>query len=144
MAISSSGTITGTPTTLGTFAVTLQVTDSNQPTPVAAPLVIGLTVVSAIVQINAASALATVPQTGFEIHTSVYDSSLSDTTNLPGLLQTGGITVMRYPGGIYSDNYHWAQNTLTPFFASTSPVCGVVANGYLAPKTDFGNFVKTL
>lgn len=144
LTISSSGTITGTPTTLGTFAVTLQVTDSTQPTAVVASFVIGFTVVSAIVQINAASALATVPQTGFGIHTSVYDSSLSDTTNLPGLLQTGGITVMRYPGGTYSDNYHWAQNTLTPFFASTSPVCGVVGNGYLAPKTDFGYFVKTL
>jgi hypothetical protein len=144
LTISSSGTITGTPTALGTFAVTLQVTDSSQPTPVVAPLAIALTVVRAIVQINAASTLATVPQTGFGIHTSVYDASLSDTTNLPALLQTGGITVMRYPGGIYSDNYHWAQNTLTPFFVSTSPVCGVVANGYLAPKTDFGNFVKTL
>lgn len=144
LTISSNGTITGTPTTLGTFAATLQVTDSTQPTPVVAPLGIALTVVSALVQINAASALATVPQTGFGIHTSVYDSSLSDTTNLPALLQTGGITVMRYPGGIYSDNYHWAQNTLTPFFASTSPACGVVANGYLAPKTDFGYFVKTL
>jgi hypothetical protein len=143
LTISSNGTISGTPTTLGTFAVTLQVTDSSQPA-VVAPLVVALTVVNALVQINAASALATVPQTGFGIHTSVYDASLSDTTNLPALLQTGGITVMRYPGGIYSDNYHWAQNTLTPFFASTSPACGVVANGYLAPKTDFGNFVKTL
>jgi hypothetical protein len=144
LTISSSGTLSGTPTALGTFAATLQVTDSTQPTPVVAPLGIALTVVNALVQINAASALATVPQTGFGIHTSVYDSSLSDTTNLPALLQTGGITVMRYPGGIYSDNYHWAHNTLTPFFVSTSPVCGVVANGYLAPKTDFGNFVKTL
>ena len=144
LTISSSGTISGTPTTLGTFAVTLQVADSTQPTPVVAPLVVALTVVNALVQINTASALATVPQTGFGIHTSVYDASLSDTTNLPALLQTGGITVMRYPGGIYSDNYHWAQNTLTPFFASTSPACGVASNGYLAPKTDFGNFVKTL
>ncbi len=144
LTISSSGILSGTPTAIGTFAATLQVTDNTQPTPVVAPLGIALTVVNALVQINAASALATVPQTGFGIHTSVYDSSLSDTTNLPALLQTGGITVMRYPGGIYSDNYHWAQNTLTPFFVSTSPVCDVVANGYLAPKTDFGNFVKTL
>jgi hypothetical protein len=78
------------------------------------------------------------------MHTSIYDPGLSDTALLPALLQATGINVLRYPGGTYSDSYHWAQHTMTPFFASTAPACGIAANGYLAPNTSFGYFLKTL
>ncbi|RSL19413.1 putative Ig domain-containing protein [Edaphobacter aggregans] len=143
LTLAANGTISGTPTVAGASTFTIAVNDSS-PTQLTANATYTVTAVNTVVQVNAASTLAVVPQTGFGIHTSVYDSSLSDTTNLPGLLQTGGVTVMRYPGGIYSDVYHWAQNTLTPFFASVPPACGSTQNGYLAPNTDFGHFIKTL
>ena len=143
LALAANGTISGTPTTIGATTFTIKANDSS-PTQLTTTAIFTVTVVNTVVQVNAASPLAVVPQTGFGIHTSVYDSSLSDTTNLPGLLQTGGITVMRYPGGLYSDVYHWAQNSLTPVFASASPACGSTPNGYLAPNTDFGHFIKTL
>lgn len=143
LTLAANGIISGTPTTSGTSTFTIKANDSS-PTQLTTTMTYTVTVVNTVVQVNAASPLAVVPQTGFGIHTSVYDSSLSDTTNLPGLLHTGGITVMRYPGGIYSDVYHWAQNSLTPFFASDSPACGLTQNGYLAPNTDFGHFIKTL
>ena len=143
LTLAANGIISGTPTTSGTSTFTIKANDSS-PTQLTTTMTYTVTVVNTVVQVNAASPLAVVPQTGFGIHTSVYDSSLSDTTNLPGLLMTGGVTVMRYPGGIYSDVYHWAQNSLTPFFASDSPACGLTQNGYLAPNTDFGHFIKTL
>ena len=143
LTLAANGTISGTPTTSGTSTFTIKANDSS-PTQLTTTTTYTVTVVNTVVQVNAASPLAVVPQTGFGIHTSVYDSSLSDTTNLPGLLLTGGVTMMRYPGGIYSDVYHWAQNSLTPVFASTSPACGLTPNGYLAPNTDFGHFIKTL
>jgi hypothetical protein len=143
LTLATNGTISGTPATAGANTFVVKVNDSSS-TQLTANVTYTITVVNTVVQVNTSSTLAVVPQTGFGIHTSVYDSSLSDTSNLPGLLQTGGITVMRYPGGIYSDVYHWAQNSLTPFFASASPACGSIQNGYLAPNTDFGHFIKTL
>lgn len=143
LTLAANGTISGTPAATGASTFTVKASDSSA-TQLSANATYTVTVVNTMVTVNTASPLAVVPQTGFGIHTSVYDSSLSDTTNLPGLLQTGGITVMRYPGGLYSDVYHWAQNSLTPVFASTTPACGLTGNGYLAPNADFGHFIKTL
>ncbi len=38
-----------------------------------------------------------------------WDSNITD-TNLPGLLRTAGIKLIRYPGGSTADNYHWMTN----------------------------------
>jgi hypothetical protein len=141
--LSAAGVLSGTFTTAGVYTPTIQVSDSGPPVQtVSANL--NITVFNAMVSVNTASALATVPATGFGMHTSVYDPSLSDVAALPALLATTGIKMLRYPGGSYSDNYHWAQYTMTPIFASTSPACDVTPNGYLAPHTDFGYFLKTL
>ncbi len=139
----TTGVISGTPTALGSSSFTVQATDSGTP-PQAASASFSILVVNALVTVNTGSVLSTVTNASFGVHTSVYDSELDDTSRLPSVLSTGGITVLRYPGGIYADVYHWAQYSITPFDASTSPACGDISNGYLAGDTDFGKFVKTL
>jgi hypothetical protein len=143
------GTLSGTPTATGAFPVTLMVTDSSSPALMATEAVT-INVYTATVQVTTGTVLATVPATAYGLHTSVYDAGLDDATGLAPALETDGIGVLRYPGGLYSDNYHWAQRSLTPFTpplaaaacnnASGSPV----TNGYLAPDTDFGHFAGVL
>jgi hypothetical protein len=52
--------------------------------------------------------------------------------------------MMRYPGGGFSDNYHWAQHTITPFYASTNPACNQTPDGYISLNANFGDFAQTL
>jgi hypothetical protein len=141
--LSNSGVLSGMATQLGANSFTVQVTDSGSPTNTTSAT-LSLQVVNALVQVNTGTVLATVQPEAYGVHTSVYDGKLDDTTNLPGLLQTGGISTLRYPGGIYADVYHWAQYSITPFDASTSPACGDIPNGYMAGTTNFGDFVNIL
>jgi hypothetical protein len=114
--------------------------------------------VTAIVNVN--STLAVMPEYGMGIHTSVYDNSLwyIDTPGsasddhfdlLPGRLNDAGITTLRYPGGGYADSFHFSlarpswESGITG--SGMSPWGGQPGNyGYVAPKTDFGNFVRLL
>lgn len=41
------------------------------------------------------------------MHTSVYDNHLGG-QQLAEILRSAGITTLRYPGGGFSDNYHWS------------------------------------
>jgi len=143
LSLSPAGTITGTTSVSGIANITVQATDSSS-TPLTASSNFTLGVAGVQVQVNASTVLTTIPQTAYGMHTSVYDAALSDITGLPSALATAGISMLRYPGGVYSDNYHWAQYSLTPWFASSTPACGVTQNGYLAPNTDMAHFVKTL
>jgi hypothetical protein len=71
------------------------------------------------------------------VHTSVYDSYMqADTT--PWLLQDAGVKSLRYPGGSYSDLYHWESNTATTTPASSGDPTNII---YIATATDFGSFV---
>ncbi|WP_160115092.1 putative Ig domain-containing protein [Bryocella elongata] len=143
MSMSSAGVISGTATTVGSYPITVKATDTSSPQGAAtANLTLIVSTVSATVSIDATKTLLTVPTNFYGLHTSVYDTSLNDTANLPALLAKTGVTVLRYPGGTYSDSYHWAQYAITPFFTSTAPACGVLANGSLSTVGDFGNFVK--
>jgi hypothetical protein len=69
------------------------------------------------------------------MHASVYDNALHDPA-APALVRAAGVSLLRWPGGGYSDNYHWATHTLTAFHGG-SP-------GYLAEGSDFGSFVQVL
>jgi hypothetical protein len=141
--LSNSGLLSGTPTAVGSYTFDVQVTDSNT-TPASATATLTLQVVNSLVQVNPGTVLTTVPEEAYGVHTSVYDAELDDTGQLPALLQTGGISTLRYPGGIYADVYHWAQYSITPFDASTSPACNSASNGYMAGDTNFADFVKVL
>ena len=72
----------------------------------------------------------------FGIHTSVYDNLMQE-NSVAELLRKDGIYTLRYPGGGYSDMYHWSVNKLNGSKASGKP-------GYLAKNTDFGSFVGVL
>ena len=73
------------------------------------------------------------------VHTSVYDGNML-LPSTPDLLKAAGIKSMRYPGGSYSDLYHWESHTGT-----WTPAAGAGGNGlYIAPNTDFGHFVGLL
>jgi hypothetical protein len=58
----------------------------------------------------------------------------------PDLLKAAGVKSMRYPGGSYSDLYHWETHTGT-----WTPAAGAGGNSlYIARDTDFGTFVGIL
>lgn len=76
-----------------------------------------------------------VPPLAYGMHASVYDNSLHDPA-LSGQLKEGGLGLLRWPGGGYSDNYHWSTHTMTPFRGNPDDV------GYLADGSDFGSFVS--
>jgi hypothetical protein len=92
--------------------------------------------IDADVSVEPSTVLSIVAAEGFGLHSSVYDNSLQDPT-LPGLLDAVGISILRYPGGGYSDNYHWSTHTLVPSYGN-SPL------GYLADGSDFGSYVSLL
>lgn len=92
------------------------------------------------VEVDAESPLATVLPHAFGMHTSVYDNAL-DYPGLPRQLNEAGITMLRYPGGGYSDNYHWSTHHMTPWRSNGRDGS---QTGYLAPNTDFGHYVSLL
>ena len=69
------------------------------------------------------------------IHTSIYDGDMTSEAGLP-LLRNAGITTLRYPGGGYSDNYHWSTHKMTYWKTNPQNV------GYVAPHTGFGEFAR--
>lgn len=95
----------------------------------------------AAVSVDLAADMRQIPAHAFGMHTSVYDNALHD-EELPDLLAATGITMLRYPGGGYSDNYHWAEHSMTPW----PPEEGELEpnQGYLADRSDFGNYVGIL
>src|SRR5690242_12375757 len=62
------------------------------------------------VSVNAGQPRGTFSSVAVGTNVSVYDGYMND-ANIPGLLKNGGIGAVRYPGGSYSDIYHWQTNT---------------------------------
>ncbi|MFC4014765.1 cellulose binding domain-containing protein [Nonomuraea purpurea] len=87
---------------------------AEEPTPVA-------------VTVNARAALATVPETGIGTNHAIWDTNLG-TDDTADRLKDAGVKLLRYPGGSYSDIYHWADHT--------------APGGYVAPNTDFDTFMR--
>ncbi|MGP4095196.1 cellulose binding domain-containing protein [Nonomuraea sp. KM90] len=79
------------------------------------------------VTVNARAALAAVPETGLGTNHAIWDSNLG-TDATADLLKDAGMKLLRYPGGSYSDIYHWADHT--------------APGGYVAPDTDFDTFMR--
>ncbi|MEV0386012.1 cellulose binding domain-containing protein [Nonomuraea sp. NPDC050643] len=78
------------------------------------------------VTVNARAALAKVPETGLGTNHAIWDTNLG-TNETADLLKSAGMKLLRYPGGSYSDIYHWADHT--------------APGGYVAPNTDFDTFM---
>ena len=67
------------------------------------------------------------------LHTTISDNQLIG-PEIPDLLHAAGITTLRYPGGRYSDTYHWSTYKPTNFQGSGQP------NAYYAPANHLGQF----
>lgn len=90
----------------------------------------GVNPLASEVLVDFAAERAVVAPHAFGMHASVYDNALGD-PELPALLHEAGITLLRYPGGGYSDNYHWSTHAMSPWSDGRT--------GYLGPGTDFGS-----
>lgn len=66
---------------------------------------------------------------------SAADNHLMDPL-MPQILQSAGVTTLRYPGGNYSDNYHWSTYKPTKWQGADPP-----QYAYYAAHNDFGHFV---
>jgi hypothetical protein len=67
---------------------------------------------TAHVQVNLKTDLATVPAAGYGVGMSVYDNDFTS-PGLPDKLKAAGVTALRFPGGSYSDAYHWKTHSAT-------------------------------
>ncbi|WP_067139603.1 cellulose binding domain-containing protein [Microtetraspora malaysiensis] len=79
------------------------------------------------VTVDARAGLSAVPETGIGANHAIWDSRLG-TDETADLLKDAGVKLLRYPGGSYSDIYHWADHT--------------APGGYVAPGTDFDTFMS--
>ncbi len=87
------------------------------------------------VQVDPENVLRVVPPHAYGMHASLYDNALHDPA-LTTQLDDAGISLLRWPGGGYADNYHWATHSMSPW--------GDGSRGYLAEGSDFGGFVQVL
>ena len=143
ISLSSAGVLSGMASAAGSSSFVVAFTDSagNSNT---APLTLTVVTTNATVVVDTTTTLATVPANFFGLHTSVYDTNMTDTSTIATMLANTGVTTLRYPGGGYSDNYHWAQNSMTPFYATAMGACGVVSDGFAVQSANFGTFAKLL
>ncbi|GII80954.1 alpha-L-arabinofuranosidase [Sphaerisporangium rufum] len=79
------------------------------------------------VTVNARAGLAAVPDTGMGANHAIWDAGLGGDA-AADLLKDAGVKMLRYPGGSYSDIYHWKTHT--------------APGGYVAPDTDFDTFMS--
>lgn len=80
----------------------------------------------ATVTVNARAGLAAVDPTAVGVNHAIWDAELG-TNAVADLLKDAGVGAMRYPGGSYSDIYHWRDHT--------------APGGYVAPNTSFDHFM---
>jgi alpha-L-arabinofuranosidase len=104
--------------------------------------------------VNVGNSIATLPEYGMGVHTSVYDGALRYEgspvfSQLDSSLDDAGVDVLRYPGGGYADIFHFSTSRsyydgglvghgFTPWWGEEDNY------GWMSGKTDFGNFVKLL
>lgn len=70
------------------------------------------------------------PREGLGIGVAVWDQYMTH-SDVPSLIREAGFKVIRYPGGSYSDLYHWETHTSTKGYPAT-----------IRPKTDFDSFMS--
>ena len=118
------------------------------------------------VGINAASPVRVVPETALALHTSVYDNQHGN-GQLDNRLIEAGVEMLRYPGGSYSDIYHWSISPTMPYYAccnfglpdvtqphpvtpdkgadpAVDPPGNAFPFAYVAADSHFGNFIGLL
>jgi hypothetical protein len=78
------------------------------------------------VVVNARAGLERVSDMAIGVNHAIWDTQLG-TPEVADLMKDAGVRAMRYPGGSYSDIYHWLDHT--------------APGGYVAPNTDFDHFM---
>jgi hypothetical protein len=78
------------------------------------------------VVVNARAGLETVGDMALGVNHAIWDAQLG-TPEVADLMRNAGVQAMRYPGGSYTDIYHWRDHT--------------APGGYVAPNTDFDHFM---
>ncbi|GAA1607844.1 cellulose binding domain-containing protein [Catellatospora bangladeshensis] len=78
------------------------------------------------VTVNVRGGWETVSDTAVGVNHAIWDTELGS-NQTADLLKDAGARLMRYPGGSYSDIYHWRDHT--------------APGGYVAPNTDFATFM---
>ncbi|GAB3434561.1 cellulose binding domain-containing protein [Actinophytocola sediminis] len=78
------------------------------------------------VVVNARAGLERVDDLAIGVNHAIWDAELG-TPAVADLMRDAGVAAMRYPGGSYSDIYHWRDHT--------------APGGYVAPNTDFDHFM---
>ena len=72
---------------------------------------------------------ATLGDIAIGMNTSVYYNNI-DKSYMSPALDNAGVSIVRYPGGNFSDIYHWTNNVAT--------------GGYSATSSNFGSFAKSI
>jgi hypothetical protein len=78
------------------------------------------------VVVDARAGLEKVDDLAIGVNHAIWDAQLG-TPEVADLMRAAGVGAMRYPGGSYSDIYHWRTHT--------------APGGYVAPDTDFDHFM---
>jgi hypothetical protein len=79
------------------------------------------------VTVNTRAGLEVVQEAAIGVNHAIWDTHLGSDA-VADLLEDAGVKAMRYPGGSYSDIYHWESHT--------------APGGYVAPNTDFDTFMS--
>jgi hypothetical protein len=79
------------------------------------------------VTVNTRAGLEVVSEAAVGVNHAIWDTHLGS-DDVADLLKDAGVKAMRYPGGSYSDIYHWETHT--------------APGGYVAPNTDFDTFMR--
>ncbi|WP_461124332.1 cellulose binding domain-containing protein [Saccharothrix stipae] len=82
---------------------------------------------SVTVTVNTRAGLEVVQEAAIGVNHAIWDAHLGS-DDVADLLKAAGVKAMRYPGGSYSDIYHWEDHT--------------APGGYVAPNTDFDTFMS--
>lgn len=96
---------------------------------------------TATVNVTGNGWLATVPAAAYGMNTAVFDGDMID-SNVESLMAADGITALRFPGGSYSDCYHWSNNSSTP--VNTSINDGADLPIYIVAADTFQGWLNTL
>ena len=98
---------------------------------------------TASVTVNGSGWDSTVPASAYGLNTAVFDNDLID-SSVESLIATDGITALRFPGGSYSDCYHWANNSSTTYDSSTGSQKEEGLPIYINSNDTFQNWMNAL
>ena len=80
--------------------------------------------------INEQQVVATESPIGIGMNTSVYYNNMN-APYISSALDAGGVSIVRYPGGNYSDIYHWTDNIATGGYTNSNSNFGVWATNII-------------